>query len=69
MVMIFIVCTYTIKMGSIISKKIIVPKPSIPTHIQPIKVDETHEIEKNNIFSWNQRMQLWKDTESRLGRL
>ena len=64
--MIFIVCTYTIKMGSIISKKIIVPKPSIPTHIQPIKVDE---IQKNNVFSWNQRMQLWKDTESRLGRL
>lgn len=68
MVMIFIVCTYTIKMGATISKKIIVPKPSIPPHIQPMKVDEPRNIE-NQVFTWNRRLQLWKDTETRLGRL
>lgn len=56
-------------MGATISKKIIVPKPSIPPYNQSIKVHETPEIQKNNIFTWNQRIILWKDSDSRLGRL
>jgi len=67
-VIIFIVCTYTIKMGETISKKIIIQKPPLPPHNQTIKLDETHEI-KNQMFTWNQRLQLWKDSDSRLGRL
>jgi hypothetical protein len=68
MVMIFIVCIYTIKMGATISKKIIVHNHPISPHNQPIKVDEPHNV-KNKVFTWNQRLQLWKDSESRLGRL
>jgi len=68
MVTIFIVCIYTIKMGATMSKKIIVANPPIPPHNQPIKVDKTREIQ-NQVFTWNQRLQLWKDSESRLGRL
>ena len=55
-------------MGSKMSKKIIIQKPTIPPHNQPIKVDETREIH-NQVLTWNQQLQLWKDTESRLGRL
>ena len=55
-------------MGETMSKKIIVANPPIPPHNQPIKVDKTREIQ-NQVFTWNQRLQLWKDSESRLGRL
>lgn len=55
-------------MGATMSKKIIVQKPPIPPHNQPIKVDKTREIQ-NQVFTWNQRLQLWKDSESRVGRL
>ena len=68
MVAIFIVCIYTIKMGSKMSKKIIIQKPPIPPHNQPIKVDETREIH-NQVLTWNQQLLLWKDSESRLGRI
>lgn len=55
-------------MGATISKKVSVPKPATPPHNQSIKVDEPRNIE-NQVFTWNQRLQLWKDSESRLGRI
>jgi hypothetical protein len=68
MVTIFIVCIYTIKMGATISKKIIVANPTITPHNQPMKIDEPRNIQ-NKVFTWNHRLQLWKDSDSRLGRL
>ena len=55
-------------MGATISKKIIIQKPPLPPHNKTIKLDEPHNIQ-NNVFTWNQRLQLWKDSDSRLGRL
>jgi hypothetical protein len=68
MVTIFIVCIYTIKMGATISKKIIIQKPPLPPHNKTMKLDEPRNIQ-NKVFTWNHRLQLWKDSDSRLGRL
>lgn len=55
-------------MGATISKKIIVANPTITPHNQPMKIDEPRNIQ-NKVFTWNHRLQLWKDSDSRLGRL